>query len=668
MDKTIKNNLCKTIRGAGLPKDQTHSIINTIDIWESSCGVEWTVERLKSLHHWYITKMSGNTKVPPWFKHKGGSPCGPFRVVFSMKNKQAALAILSVHTAFTQKSPSITQYKKLYDSLDSVEVRRSEYNYRFNAYTRMSDLRYVPKLSYSSPSYSCLTGISVPVGESTVQLRPREISREKLALAYEQSWLTTPIETQRFIKVASLSEHAPPIFQVKILPKEILKYGCIPVGHLSCIQEVSLKARWIANPNRITQHFLDPLKWEWKRWLNSLPTDCTENQLSGILWASDKLGKGEELAGVDLTSASDKLSLLPCLDLVHQHFCGLPLDDKGLRVKWESHALGKAYLHAIDHFISISRGKWLAPNGQLLSWKSGQPLGTGPSFNLLGLTNNLVCRKICHDLRLDPKDSYRVIGDDVVMRSRMFNSYQKEIESIGGVVNTSKTLVSNKAVEFAGHVITKDYSLLKRVKAKALSDMTFMDIVSNLGPQASSLLRPRQRVVWDKLRFSPGIIVGGGFPSHNYTQDSLSLRYQWYLENVESKRIEPDQVSMRTDYISLYHTMIIKEFLKNPNPMVRVPLDSFESTPLSKSAYGPSKSGDPRLKAGETTLQRLEKVINSPTFVPFEVWKERQSLITNQTLEIEEPVVKQEPTTPSPQSEMARIWSFKDSPGKGFSR
>jgi len=614
MDRNIQNCMCKSLRASGLPQAQAHQILNTVAKWEKNNGVEWTVERIKSLHHWYISRLAGTPNIPSWVAHRGGTPRGPFKCVFLMKNKQKALAILSIHTAYFHNQISSKQWNKVRSALGTKEVRRIP-GWKVH-YMKVKYPSYIPKLEYTSPTFTCLTGVSIPVGSKRRHLG-KHANVHDVAQAYCESWKTVPKETVEFLRKDPANIFHTPAYTS-------LYDGCDTVGQLVCIQEASLKARWIANPNRISQHFLDPLKVEWKNWLSRLPTDSTDDQTSGVVWAQRKLREGKTLVGADLTSASDTLSLWPCLDLVHKYFCGTVIDSPNARYCWNSSERGKRYLEAVDHFSAISRGEWLAPDGMKFRWEAGQPLGTGPSFNLLGLTNNLI-GLMAHEKSGLPdnwRDCYRVIGDDIVMRAEMFDEYSKMITKLGGVVNTDKTLVSNRAIEFAGMVITKDLSCLKRVKATGLSDNSFMTVMSLMGDQAKWLLRPRQKKVWNEFRYVPGFVTGGNYPLHSIGNETLVDRYHWYLKHVFAEKVKPDKQEMSREAFATALPLYLKE--KGFDSMavsLYMPADLFEGVQPSMTAHRSQVNRDPRLVNGLTTLESLEKILKQDRFMSFQEFK-----------------------------------------------
>jgi hypothetical protein len=400
---------------------------------------------------------------------------------------------------------------------------------------------------------------------------------------------------------------------------ELNKPHCSNVGRIGVIQEPELKARIVANPNRVTQKTLDPLKEVFMTSARRLTTDVTFRQDEGVMWAQDQLRRGNELAGSDMTSASDLLSVELSLALV-DHMFGFPNI--------------KGYSDYEQYFLEVSRSNWYCPAlGTTVQWKQGDPLGTGPSFGLLTLTNNCMALlsygMAVRDKQIDPKecpigDSFRVVGDDVLMRSELSPYYNEVVKAMGGEINHSKTLVSDRVAEFAGRVITPNQVFLKKIKYSEPSDSSFMSYMSQLGDQAKYFLKPKQRRAYNLFKEVPGIVVTGPWLQDSYGIP-LQERYQWYLEEVEPalRRIEPDLELQDYDMLCLKAILDTEVLGKT--------IDEKQVSPFMDEGYLPSQvtpsfrhGGDPRLTNGKTTLDVLYKHVESMDIMPFAKWREKE--------------------------------------------
>lgn len=620
MDITIKNNLCKSMRGCGLGKKETHELVNVIEKWHDSNGAQWTVDRLKAYKQWYESILAGSPAPPPWFKHtKDLSPVGIWSRVFKQRNPAKVLAVLSAGTIFQSRKITSPQREKFLQALNAGPLPTSPDLTRFEQGKRVR----LPDLTGEllPPGFDAITGRSIPVSSEDGKIFA-ESEKDKVN-AYCASWSNVPLPTLRYLRRERHLEQVPPAL--------LTEGGCeglfatLPTqetqaGFIGCIQEPGLKARWVANPNRVTQHYLGPLGDHWYKILRSLPTDCTFNQELGISWVQAQLKEGKTLSGADLSSATDLLDRQSCLDLISQTYLGRSWNSKN---DWTL-PVEISYRSAVDHFMDICSMDWVYPEGGTVSWTRGQPLGTYPSFAMLGLTNNALGRQACLEAGIRP-DSFRVIGDDIIMDSRALEPYCRLVESFGGVINHSKTLTSSQCAEFAGRVITEHRSMNKTVKFKEMSDNSFMQIVSDLGDQAKSLLRPRQRRQYDEFKFVPGIIVDGPYPKNSFGIP-LELRYAWYLieSGLSKERVVPDKEKYDSWQFAskIYYTLAEEGRLDEFEYSVPYTFaDDFQSSLANAVVH----KGDPRLRDGKTCLEVLEAISSPDTFMSWSMWIQHES-------------------------------------------
>lgn len=631
MDNSTQTSLCKGLRACGLPRRQTLDILNIVTKWYDNNGVEWTVSRLKDIRQWYETYLAGDPKPPAWCrKSESQTPTGVWGWLFKQPTGKV-LGILSCTTVFKNKTPSVAQMEKFHHGLegngfltrDHEDVSSLEnyyYGFRRNhAGQRMpgefqgSKYALLPRRlrplpirlrmdDLSLPNSGDITGASIPVESGKRCVHPSNTIEKVDALTL--SWEDIPQPTVDFLVRENHIDFMPIDTAGNKVVLELDRQRTRVVGRIGCIQQGELKARWVANPNRVVQAFMRPLQNLYMETLRALPTDCTHNQESGVIWVQEMLKKGVTLAGSDLTSASDLLDRNACARAV-THFYGFD------RISgYDSH---------LKHFLEISGLDWYEPTtGSLVSWKQGQPLGTGPSFGLMGLTNNL-CGMIACDRAGIPADSFRVIGDDMIIDHRALDEYNRLISDFfGGEINHSKTLTSDHVAEFAGRVITPERSYLKKISFTDPSDQNFLAIMSQLGPQARSLLRPRQRQAFDEVRFVPGILVEGPWLKDSYGEP-LGTRYSWYQESsLSQEKPEPDRQEHTVEQEQLAwqlsgHTIEEAE-TKLPFPMDESYLDS--QVP-DRGRY----TGDPRLVDGKSTLEVVEDHIHSDSWVPYRSYK-----------------------------------------------
>jgi hypothetical protein len=94
-----------------------------------------------------------------------------------------------------------------------------------------------------------------------------------------------------------------------------------------------------------------------------------------------------------------------------------------------------------DHWKTvISDRDFLTPDGQLVRWKTGQPMGALSSWGVFTLTHHFIIKYAAKDLFFT---DYMILGDDlVILNRRVADAYKEIMEEIGVSINQSKSFVS----------------------------------------------------------------------------------------------------------------------------------------------------------------------------------------------------------------------------------
>jgi hypothetical protein len=193
--------------------------------------------------------------------------------------------------------------------------------------------------------------------------------------------------------------------------------------------------RPIAVPNRFLQEGMAQAHYELVSVLEKFgdrdatyDQGCFDNVIQSRVNTDDRY-----IGSVDLSSATDRL----------------PLD-------WFRSVEHRLDLHpgSWQLFLTCSRSVWNA-DGLHASWRVGQPLGTLPSFQVLGLTQHLILEALSLSEGYGHRP-YRVLGDDVVIFSkRLRNRYIIELSKRNVDISFHKSY-SGKFSQFAGKNYVKN--------------------------------------------------------------------------------------------------------------------------------------------------------------------------------------------------------------------
>lgn len=204
-------------------------------------------------------------------------------------------------------------------------------------------------------------------------------------------------------------------------------------GNLTVIGESGGKTRLVMVGNPLVQQKLTALKRELLELNRCIPTDCTFDQSSGHKFIVQKQSEGVKLFCTDLKDCTwnlpgslqrEILVQLGCMsELVNLMFTSLvhnPLDGK---------------LHPIE---------------------KGQAMGLGPSFPLFSLLHNLILWCCCRIEGVSPVNTFRVLGDDVVISHEgVYRLYLSFLHDYQVPISSQKSLNSSVCGEFAGKLFFK---------------------------------------------------------------------------------------------------------------------------------------------------------------------------------------------------------------------
>jgi hypothetical protein len=501
--------ICVRLRALGIPKQQTGEIISALERWTKCSGPEWTVEHIKQLKLEYISRLSGNPKPAPFWKHNphDGLPSGVWHWLFKLSGKKAAFKVLNtlmVYSTLEAKEVTKKQREKFFSSMESQDQTGLDSRLKWPGPSRMT----VDPCVNSTVFEVCTSPDKNAPGPEAYSIRQDDVFGQML-------YFGKSLRCQRlYAKYPSaFAGVIPERLYMAIRDYVTMPYDNTPsaqvmdrvhavqrcVGKIGLIQEPGYKLRAVAVPNGVLQAALQPLK---RLVLLDLklhfPTDCTHNQEEGISAVQNWLKEGKTCFSVDL---SDATNLFPRPMQVHL-----------LRQRYGKS--GDQWNQRINLFDDVSSSEWYCVENSRITihrFTRGQPLGLGPSFPVFALTHNVLVSGICRNLSKDPKDCFRILGDDIVISDpEVHRRYRKTLDNLGCKVSEPKTLVSSDCAEFAGKVITRD-RIISTYKWHKVELRNFLAIAKEYGPWSTSLLTRTQRKMVDLISSIPEDLGGFGW-------------------------------------------------------------------------------------------------------------------------------------------------------------
>lgn len=464
----------------GVPKKTASAIIDQIHNWERSSGKVWTVNRLKEIKQLFLHSLDGSPYSPAMYiaLDKDGFPKGPISYLFrrySRRQLSKLLTSLMAYSSFVETKPSKEQIVKFFGALEDPS--------ELGLYSK---LKIIPKELTSNrkpgrpptlPEY-CIRHTRAPGPYN------RMVSETDYISSAVAAGMSNPIRLT-MVKFYRIFEDVIPLDSVVDLepyPSKDCKGNRLDhlhtFGTLNGIQEPGLKLRVIANPNRVIQCALEPLKEELGRVLATIPEDCTFDQGKSIPIIQRWLKEGRTVHSIDLSDATTRFPWNVTKEYLLSAF-----------PQFED------YIGIMD---DVSIGAWVSsirePN-EVVYFYRGQPLGLGPSFFAFALTHHCIVRGIAQSLGMDASDQYLILGDDLAIGNDLIaDVYRKTMQNLGNKISMAKSLVSKNTAEFAGYTVTSE-TAGKGMKWRSWTDHSVLDHVRFLGKKILPFVSDSQRAL-----------------------------------------------------------------------------------------------------------------------------------------------------------------------------
>jgi len=489
-----------------IPPEIASPIVADFIRFHEKNGSEWTVSRFKAIKLDFIQLKAGNDCLSTWVAKEGNTFKGHLGALQSWCDKSwkrwsSAIQLLQIYSTEISSSILPSQAKKFCEAVNYRNTESDTMVHQYKKLVTMATLEWFPKKSYySNPEPLCVypvsssrrephaNGRSFPEGENTLDC----------AMSYIDGTLFGNNASIKYPNIfgpllRGISDSGK-LTRVKT-PSGRYRYERISVrypssvGKIGLIQEPGLKLRAVANPARVYQAALVPLATDLYRKLTLLPWDCTHQQDRPFLILQKHMKSKKTCHAVDLSNATDRFPLALQLEV-----------------------LNTLYLRkdAIELFADLSRADWISslPDNNLLSWKTGQPLGLIPSFAIFALTHGMLLYALNE---CSHNDAFFVLGDDVViLDDALYAKYLRALKAMDIPYAPSKTISSNLLTEFGGKIITPE-GVTPQLKWRHVSDDSFIDLAKHFGERYRRLMRPKQKEIFDLVKVIPDYLGGCGF-------------------------------------------------------------------------------------------------------------------------------------------------------------
>lgn len=448
----------KRLRTLGLMPKDARAIALDFDRMVKAMGIVNALEYFKAVGDTLIGFISRSGYKGPWVATNKGYPTK--WLALKKYPEEVQLRIAKLARVITLPNPTPKMVSKLKTAATSpyggkdgavkeisrlVSLGRSQYNFSTPEFN----------WEYSSVCSSARTYVSrsVPTGTS-------------VGLDYE-SVLGAFASWQSFIVPLPNWEGALYPIHPSWVGRNVKTVDPHPhCGELGGVMEQGGKLRIFAAPNVLLQAYLEPLQLWLDKFRDQVPSDVYKDQESGAIWAQDQMLLGKRVQSIDLSSAT----------------CRFPFEVQTQLCK----DLG-APEAIMSLYIAMARSPWkVQPHlvewfGEYVKWSVGQPLGVNPSMSSFALCHNLLLAGLCVDLGLDVRNSFRVLGDDVVTSNEALAiRYRQVITDAGILISEHKCYDSKSYAEFAGYSIRPSL-MVRPGRWRPPSVLNIQGLVSDLG-------------------------------------------------------------------------------------------------------------------------------------------------------------------------------------------
>jgi len=457
-----------------LPKDLKSEILSVFLTSVQHSGPVWTVSRFKEMKSYVAHSVSHGKEdkslKPKWFATTPyGNLSGAFGVILkqAIKFPKTAIHFLNLLNIYTTLKFKVVPMSLIEEARVEIQQMPGSIPTELIGFIHMSPLSWGKELSGNkrlplarlSPSVPFTVVPPIPSQARNLSDDLEEIRDSQLVCWSEmREWLSlsTGIKFQ--------DPGVPDYTQSTIL------------GSVHFKGEPGLKVRYYASPNLWVQRSLEPLKEHLMDIVKLCPWDCTFDQRKADHVISHCLSKSKydilspRVYSFDLSKATDNFPWRLQRPLLVKLLFPLPRlrelvgdQSTGIQARLRSDPV-ETLVREIPLVIRkdsnwssfilfcymVEEAKWKVKGNHrdCVKWRTGQPLGLGPSFPLFTLTHGLLLWYL-NGRSWDKK--FFVLGDDlVILDFDLAMKYKRAISQLHVKVSQVKSMSSRHMAQFAG--------------------------------------------------------------------------------------------------------------------------------------------------------------------------------------------------------------------------
>jgi len=397
-------------------------------------------------------------------------------------------------------------------------------------------------------------------------------------------------------------------------------------GRIHAIAELGGKTRLVAILDYYTQSVLSPIHTAIGACLKLIPMDGVYNQGKASKQVhSWTLDNSRQLYSFDLTAATDRLPIG-----IQQFIMSKLLGSDSAAAAWADLLVGRGYA---------------SPDGKVIKYAVGQPMGALSSFAIFDLTHHILVQVAATKAKFAlPFLDYVIIGDDVCIANKdVADQYLILMNSLGVDINLSKSVVHADDLAPAGEIAKRLF--ISGVELSAIPVKLFAKLprFGKLAVTVQEFLLGRGAVKADrsfvnfiagaidteslltllKLNAAPGDVVGllntvgaisdplfiaNWSPNVTLTESDVMDAYTFTLISEQLKRLEA-----LVRQTSMVEELVTKNVM-DPDDLAKVASEGSDilSTMLAKLAKGGSMDRrHPMQSAAFDEARRVGRILSS---------------------------------------------------------